>query len=152
MSNCHFLFSLVVPLLLPSASFLRMRLPNFATMSSSSCSSPYTFNITLSKTLGHLTPYISSMGICQVPLATVLLIHSYICRSTSAQFFGFFMTVDGAEFWQFVHAPFTWFRLWMSDGCKSHTSTPWCCSCFRHDGDLNWFALSERITLFLSPL
>jgi hypothetical protein len=51
------------------------------------------------------------------------------------------MTVDAAEFWQFLHVPFTWVRLRMSDGCKSHTLKPWCYSCYRHDGNL-----SERFT------
>jgi hypothetical protein len=27
-----------------------------------------------------------------------------------------------------------------------------CCSCFRHDGDLNWLALSDRITFGLITL
>jgi hypothetical protein len=33
-------------------------------------------------------------------------------------------------------------------GCligANRTSTLCCCSCFRHDGDLNWFSFSDRI-------
>ena len=58
---------------------------NFAAMSSACCS-PYTFDITLLKTLGRFTPYINSMGVYPVPLATMLLNLSYVCGSSSAQY------------------------------------------------------------------
>jgi len=59
---------------------------NFAAASSSACCSPYTFDITLSKTLGRFIPYISSMVVCPVSPASVIFIHSYVCGSSSAQF------------------------------------------------------------------
>jgi hypothetical protein len=61
---------------------------NFAVMSSPSCYSPCIFGITLSKTLGRLDPYVSSVEANSVPLATVFLIHSSICGSSSAHFCG----------------------------------------------------------------
>jgi len=103
---------------------------NLVSMSSSSCSSPCTFGITLSKILGRLTPYISSMEVYSVPLATVFLIHSSISGSSTAHCCGGHGS-RCAKFWQLSHAPFARVLLRMSDRCKSYVEamkyllSPW---------------------------